>query len=170
MFSKIHLVQITQKCPLREENHPFENSYFSDFCCVVWRKFFQRDSNLVYFSTLWRNKQYNIFSTLCVCKDSSEIYWNHLLAKITWNQWFYYWITLQVFFTKLWNSAVWNGKKYHCLLKKIVKSNWSLEKSRLHVIFTTKLWKIVRGNHALHMGVKITEIYSHTILTKISWK
>ena len=119
---------------------------------------------------LWRNKQYNIFSTLCVCKDSSEIYWNHLLAKITWNQWFYYWITLQVFFTKLWNSAVWNGKKYHCLLKKIVKSNWSLEKSRLHVIFTTKLWKIVRGNHALHMGVKITEIYSHTILTKISWK
>ena len=35
-----------------EENHPFIIADFADFCCVIWRNFFRRDSVLVFFSTL----------------------------------------------------------------------------------------------------------------------
>ena len=51
--SKIHLVYLIQKCSLRVKNHALVKVYLAYFCCVVWRKFFSRDSILVYSSTLW---------------------------------------------------------------------------------------------------------------------
>ena len=50
---KIDLVRLTHNCFLRVENHAFVKVELADFCCVVSRKNFQRDSVFVYFSTLW---------------------------------------------------------------------------------------------------------------------
>ena len=52
-ISKIYLVHLTQNCSLRLENHAFVKVELADFCCVVSRKIFRRDSVLAYFSTLW---------------------------------------------------------------------------------------------------------------------
>ena len=52
----MYLVQIKQKCPLRIENHAFAKVDLANFCCVISRKIFRRDSVLVYFSTLWSSK------------------------------------------------------------------------------------------------------------------
>ena len=55
---KIDLVHLTHNCFLRVENHTFVKVELADFCCVISRKNFQRDSVFVYFSTLciyeWR--------------------------------------------------------------------------------------------------------------------
>ena len=49
---KIDLVYLTQFAPLKIENHAFVIVELADFCYVVSRKIFLRDSILVYFSTL----------------------------------------------------------------------------------------------------------------------
>ena len=43
---KIYLVHLTHNCSLRIEKHAFVNVELADFCCVVSRKIFQRDSVL----------------------------------------------------------------------------------------------------------------------------
>ena len=49
---KLLLVEMTQKFPLRQENHAFVKVCLANFWCAIWRKIFQRDSIFVYFSTL----------------------------------------------------------------------------------------------------------------------
>ena len=49
---KLLLVEMTQKFPLRQENHVFVKVCLANFWCAIWRKIFQRDSIFVYFSTL----------------------------------------------------------------------------------------------------------------------
>ena len=66
-------MKIIQKCFLRIENHAFVESDFANFWSVVSRKIFQRDSVLVYFSTLC-----NLFSKLFI----KEIVFTEIFQKV----------------------------------------------------------------------------------------
>ena len=69
---KIDLAYLTQICPLKVENHAFVIVELADFCFVVSRKIFLRDSILVYFSTLWSSIE--VYSKARV--DLLNMYWD----------------------------------------------------------------------------------------------
>ena len=65
------------------ENHAFVKSDLADFWCVVWRKFFRRDSILVYFSTLCLVKPLlsRNFCQKCVRLNRSNFHTVHSVEK-----------------------------------------------------------------------------------------
>ena len=73
---------MTQKHPLRIVNYAFVRTSLANFCCVISRKNFQRDSVLVYFSTLCSFQQKRYFHEIFFTKIPSNQIFERISKKL----------------------------------------------------------------------------------------